>query len=165
MKRLLPVLLTAAAACAVHRAAAPAPVVAAPASVAARPSRPLFAETPEVADPNFILVVSQAVPDPSLDGVSYTKVFVDGREAGRTDVGPKSQERTLKLKLPPGNQPIRLEQWILPPAGEWVRLDDEFQPRERFVRIEDGTVARLELRFAENEGSNTLSLSRAPAVP
>jgi hypothetical protein len=91
-------------------------------------------------------------------------VIVDGAEAGRTEVGRKSEERTLKLKLPPGNQPIRLEHWILPAVGDWVRLDDGRQPRERFVRIEDGTIARLELRFAEGESSNTLSLSREPAA-
>lgn len=167
MKRLLPAVLIAvsASACAAHRAAAPGAAPLALAPVSARPSRPLFAPTPEVVGANFLLVVSEAVPDPSEDGVSYTKIFVDGREAGATEVGPKSQEHTLKLKLPPGNLPIRLEQWVLPPAGEWTRLGDEFQPRERFVRIEDGSVVRLELRFAENEGSNTLSLSRAPAAP
>ena len=100
------------------------------------------------------------MPDPSGDGVSYTKVFVDGHEAGRTAIGRKSEERRLKLKLPPGNQPIRLEQWVLPAVGDWTRLDDAQQPRERFVRVEDGTIARLELRFAEGEASNTLTLSR-----
>ena len=120
------------------------------------------APAPEVKDPNLILVVSEAVAAPDEDGVSLTKVFVDGKEAGETAVGPKSVERTLKLKLPVGNQPIRLEQWTLPDVGEWTRLDDSLQPRERFVRIEDGDAARLELRFAEGEASNALSLSRVP---
>ncbi len=117
----------------------------------------------EVKDPNFILVVAETVPNPDDDATSYTKVFVDGKEAGRTEVGRRAEERTLKLKLPPGNQPIRLEHWVLPGVGEWTRLDDSQQPRERFVRIEDGVVARLELRFAEGEAANTLTLSRAPS--
>jgi hypothetical protein len=162
MRRLPLAALLLGAACAAPRAGAPA--APAPASAAARPSRPLFPETPEVKDPDFILVVSEVVPDPSEDEVSYTKVFVDGREAGRTEVGPKSQEHVLKLKLPIGNQPIRLEQWVLPGVGDWTRLDDDAQPRERFVRIEDGSVVRLELRFAENESSNTLALTREPAA-
>ncbi|OYV99560.1 MAG: hypothetical protein B7X11_05315, partial [Acidobacteria bacterium 37-65-4] len=70
------------------------------------------------------------------DGISFTKVFADGKEVGKTAVGRKSEDRTLKLKLPPGNFLIRLEQWGLPPVGEWTRLDDSLQPRERFVRIE-----------------------------
>jgi hypothetical protein len=161
MRRLISVALLLAAACAAPRAAGPAAKAAAP--VPARPSKPLFVETPEVKDPNFVLVVTEAVPDPSDDGISYTKVFVDDREVGRTEVGRKSEEHVLKLKLPLGNQPIRLEQWVLPGIGDWTRLGDEFQPRERFVRVEDGTVVRVELHFSEGEGSNTLALTREPA--
>jgi hypothetical protein len=127
------------------------------------PSRRAPQEPPEVKDPNFILVLTESVPNPDDDGVSFTKVFVDGKEAGKTAVGRKSEERTLKLKLPAGNQPLRLEQWVLPAVGEWTRLDDALQPRERFVRIEDGTIARLELRFSNDEASNTLTLSRQTA--
>ena len=116
-----------------------------------------------VKDPNFILIVAETVPGTDVDGVSYTKVFVDGREMGKTEVGRKSETRALPLKLSAGNQPVRLEHWILPASGEWTRLDDAFQPRERFVRIEDGTIARLELRFAEGEASNTVTLSREAA--
>ncbi len=133
------------------------------APVPAPPARRAPPEPPEVKDPNFILVVDETVPNPDDDGISYTKVFVDGREAGKTAVGRKSEERTLKLKLPVGNQPLRLEQWVLPGVGEWTRVEDALQPRERFVRIEDGTIVRLELRFSEGEASNTLSLSRENA--
>ena len=132
-------------------------------AVPAAPQRPAPPPEPEVKDPNFILTVSEVVPDPALDGVSFTKVFVDGREAGATPVGPNSTERTLKLKLPAGNEPVRLEHWVLPPVGEWTRLDDSLQPRERFVRIEDGTIVRLDLRFSEGEASNSLSLTRESA--
>jgi hypothetical protein len=120
-------------------------------------------EPPEVKDPNFILVVAESVPNPDDDGISFTKVFIDGKEAGKTAVGRKSEDRTLKLKLPVGNQPLRLEHWVLPGVGEWTRVDDALQPRERFVRVEDGTIARLELRFSDGEASNTLTLSRQAA--
>ena len=69
----------------------------------------------------------------------------------------------MKLKLPLGNQPVRLEQWILPGVGEWIRLDGALQPRERFVRVEDGAIVRLDLRFADGEAANTLSVSREPS--
>ena len=124
------------------RRASPGPVAAPPASGARR-------EPPEVKDPNFILTVTESVPNPDDDGVSFTKVFVDGKEAGKTAVGRKSEDRILKLKLPAGNAPVRLEQWVLPGVGEWVRLDDSLQPRERFVRVEDGKIVRLELRFTD----------------
>ncbi len=121
------------------------------------------AEPAEVKDPNFILVVTESVPNPDDDGISFTKVFVDGKEAGKTAVGRKSEDRTLKLKLPVGNQPLRLEQWDLPAVGEWTRVDDALQPRERFVRVEDGTIVRLELHFSDGEAANTLALSRQAA--
>ncbi len=146
-----------------HPAAAPGAAVPAAPTPALRPSRPLFPQAAVVTDPNFVLTVTEVVADPTQDGPSYTKVFVDGVEVGRTDVGLKSQTRTLALKLPAGNRPVRLEQWILPATGDWTRLDDDRQPRERFVRILPGTVARLELRFSDGEESNTLSLSRSPA--
>ena len=128
------------------------------------PPRPAVQEAPEVKDPNFILVASEAVPRPDDDGVSFTKVFVDGKEVGKTGVGRKSEERILKLKLPVGNQPVRLEHWFLPPVGEWTRLTDALQPRERFVRVEDDTVVRLLLRFSEGAASNSLAISREPAA-
>ena len=143
-----------AAACAAPRPVGPAPRL---------PSRAVPPPPPEVKDPNFILVVNETVPNPDDDGISFTKVFVDGKEAGKTAVGRKADERTLKLKLPAGNMPVRLEQWNLPGVGEWTRLDDSLQPRERFVRVEDGTIVRLELRFSEGEASNTLTLSRETA--
>ncbi len=113
----------------------------------------------EVANPNFEAVVVEAVPNADDEGVSFTKVFVDGKEAGHTAVGPRSQEKHARLKLPAGNQPVRLEHWLLPPIGEWTRMSDALQPRERFVRIEDGTIARLSLRYGPG-GPPTLALSR-----
>lgn len=133
--------------------------------VSVAPAPPVRHGPPEVKDPNLILVVSESVPNPDDDGVSFTKVFVDGKEAGQTAVGRKSEERTLRLKLPLGNEPVRLEHWVLPGVGEWTRLDDSLQPRERFVRIEAGSVARLELRFSDGEGANTLTVTREAPVP
>jgi hypothetical protein len=157
MRRALLVGLLLAGACAAPRAGSKA-------NYGPKPARPLFGPAVEVADPNLILVVSEAVPDPGDEGVSFTKVFIDDREVGRTEVARRSEEHELKLKLPAGNQPIRLEHWILPAVGEWTRLDDGRQPRVRFVRVEDGTIARLELHFSEGEASNTLRLSREPAA-
>ena len=142
--------------------AAPAPKSRVPAPVPLRVPHTVQ-EPPEVRDPNFILLVSESVPNPENDGASYAKVFIDGKEAGKTGVGRKSEERALKLRLPTGNQPVRLEYWFLPAVGEWTRLGDALQPRERFVRIEDGTVARLLLRFSEGAASNTLTLTRESA--
>lgn len=116
----------------------------------------------EVADPNFEAVIIEAVPNANDEGVSFTRVFVDGAEAGKTAVGPRSQEKRVRLKLPLGNLLVRLEQWSLPPVGEWTRLPDEQQARERFVRIEEGSLARLTLRYGP-EGDPSLMFSREPA--
>lgn len=115
-----------------------------------------------VKDPNFEAVVIEAVPNADDEGVSFTKIFVDGKEAGKTAVGPRSQEKRARLKLPAGNQPVRLEHWFLPPVGEWTRLPEPLQPRERFVRIEEGKIARLTLRYGP-DGVPSLVLSRESA--
>ena len=120
------------------------------------------ADVVEVKDPNFEAVVSEAVPNADDEGVSFTKIFVDGKEAGKTAVGPRSREKHARLKLPAGNQPVRLEHWFLSQIGEWTRLPDALQPRERFVRIEEGTIARLFLRYGP-DGTPSLALSREAA--
>ncbi|MEQ1917681.1 MAG: hypothetical protein ABL955_00660 [Elusimicrobiota bacterium] len=122
------------------------------------PPPPLVAIV-EVKDPNFEVIVVEAVPNADDEGVSFTKIFVDGKESGKTAVGPRSQEKRARLKLPAGNQPVRLEHWFLPPIGEWTPMPEALQPRERFVRIEEGTIARLTLRYPP-EGSPALSISR-----
>lgn len=126
------------------------------------PPAPMVVE--EVKDPNFEAVVIEAVPNADEEGVSFTMVFVDGKFAGKTEVGPRSQEKRVKLKLAVGNQPVRLEQWFLPPVGEWTLLAEAHQPRERFIRIEDGTIARLTLRY-DPAGRPSLAISREPSKP
>jgi hypothetical protein len=125
------------------------------------PAPPPVAET-EVKDPNFEAVVIETVPNAEDEGVTFTKVFIDGQEAGLTPVGPRSREKRVRLKVPAGNRPVRLEHWFLPPIGEWTRLPDEQQPRERFVRIEDGTIAQVTLRYG-SDGAPSLAISREPA--
>lgn len=127
------------------------------------PSPPPPVAIVEVKDPNFEAVIIETVPNIDDEGVSFTKIFVDGKEAGKTGVGPRSQEKRVRLKLPAGNQPVRLEHWLLPPIGEWTRLPDNQQPRERFVRIEEGTIARLTLRYGP-DGSPTIAISREAAT-
>ena len=125
------------------------------------PPPPLVAIV-EVKDPNFEVIVIEAVPNADDEGVSFTKVFVDGKESGKTAVGPRSQEKHARLKLFVGNQPVRLEHWFLPPIGEWTLVPGALQPRERFVRIEEGTIARLTLRYPP-EGPPSLSINREAA--
>lgn len=125
------------------------------------PPPPLVAVV-EVKDPNFEAVVIEAVPNADDEGVSFTKIFVDGKESGKTAVGPRSQEKHVRLKLPAGNLPVRLEHWFLPPVGEWTLMPEALQPRERFVRIEEGTIARLTLRYGPG-GPPAISISREAA--
>ncbi|UPT73648.1 MAG: hypothetical protein M0D55_17585 [Elusimicrobiota bacterium] len=123
------------------------------------PPPPPVAVVAEVVDPNFELVVVESVPNADDEGVSFTKVLVDGKELGKTAVGPRSQEKRVRLKLEAGNQPVKLEHWFLPPVGEWTRLPDALQPRERFVRVDAASIARLTLRYGPN-GAPALTLTR-----
>lgn len=83
---------------------------------------------------------------PELDGLSYAVVFVAGREAGRTAAAPRSRAKSWEGNVEPGNRPLRVEVWVLPGLGEWERLGDDEQPRERFVRVEAGARTLVELR-------------------
>lgn len=152
MTRLLPLVLLLGACAGPKQAKFPEPP----------PPPPPVAIVAEVKDPNFELVVSESVPNADDEGVSFTKVIVDGKEAGKTAVGPRSQEKHVRLKLETGNQPVKLEHWFLPPVGEWTRLPDALQPRERFVRVDASTIAKLTLRFGP-DGAPALSLTRDPA--
>lgn len=113
------------------------------------------------AEANFQLVVEETVVDPAEEGASYTVVFVDGVETGRTAPGPRGAPKRLLLKLAPGNRPLRLEHRLLPPVGEWAPAPPERQPRERFMRVEDGFVTRAFLRYPA-AGAPQLLVQREP---
>ena len=134
MRRLLPALLMLAAACGGPRKAAAPGAEPAPVGVGA-------------SEANFQLVVNETVLDPTEEGASYTAVFVDGAQAGRTAPGARGAEKRLLLKLAPGNRLLRLDHRLLPPVGEWAPAPADRQPRERFVRVEEGFVTRAFLRL------------------
>lgn len=93
-----------------------------------------------VAEANFQLRVEEVVLDAASDAESYTVAYIDGNEAGRTNAGLRVHIKKLNLKLPPGNRLLRMEHFV---AGQPAPR----QPRERFVRVEDGFVTRAYLRF------------------
>lgn len=122
---------------------------------------PVAAEGVSPAEANFQLVVNETVTDPAEEGASYTIVFVDGAEAGRTAPGVRGAQKRLLLKLTPGNRPVRLEHWVLPAVGEWASAPPERQARERFMRVEEGFVTRVFLRFPPS-GPPQLIAQREP---
>jgi hypothetical protein len=113
------------------------------------------------AEANFQLLVDEVVLDPAQEGASYTVVWVDGAEKGRTAAGPRAGQKRLLLKLEPGNRPLRLEHSLQPPGGEFAPLPPERQPRERFVRVEEGFVTRVFLRFGAS-GPPEMLVQREP---
>lgn len=111
---------------------------------------------------NFAVVVDEAVEKAEDEGTAYAKVFVDGAIAGQTSTGPRSQEKHWETRLAPGNRLIRVEYWVLPGLGAWEKLPDDFQPRERFFRIEERLKTKLTVRFSEKGRSNAVIVSREP---
>lgn len=110
---------------------------------------------------NFQLLVDEVVLDPSQAGASYTVVWVDGKEAGRTDSGPRGPQKRLLLKLKPGNRLLHLEHFTQPPGGDFAPFPADRQPRERFARVEDGFVTRAYLRWGP-AGPAELIVQREP---
>lgn len=113
-------------------------------------------------DSNFVLSVSEAVAGPEEDTPAYAKVYIDGKPAGETPKGPKSQEKKWGAHLSPGNHLFRFEYWVLPGAGDWGLLDDQWQPTERFIRIEEGGRTAVPLKFYEGGRKHSLQTSREP---
>jgi hypothetical protein len=142
-----------AAACA-PRAGVPSRPPLPPGHVEAAPPAPI------PADANFLLTLGEAVGSPEADVGSYAKVIIDSEAAGQVQIGPKSQERRWGVRLPPGNHLFRFEYWVLPPAGDWAPLDAQWQPAERFIRVEEGSRIAVSLKFYDGARQHKLEIAR-----
>jgi hypothetical protein len=116
-------------------------------------------------DANFVLVVSEAVGDPSKDLGSYTKIFVDNQLAGQTETGPKSSDKKWGARLEAGNHLFRFEKWNLPTVGDWAALDSQWQPPERFIRVEAATRVTAKLKFYDDGRGRDLTITRQALTP
>lgn len=123
-----------------------------------RPAPP--AQLPLAPDANFEVVIHEAVERPDEEGTAYAQVFIDGTLLGQTPAGPKSTEKSWRGPVAPGNRLLRLEYWVLPGLGSWERLPDDHQPRERFVRVEDGHRIKVSVRFFDKARRNTIQVLR-----
>lgn len=130
----------------------------------AKPAVPVAppAPPPMPQNANFLLVVSEAVDSAADDLGSYTRVYVDGKPAGETPVAPKSQEKEWGALLPAGNHLFRFEKWNLPSTGDWAMLDPQWQPVERFIRVEPGQKTIVSLKFYDGGTKNDLRVVRQP---
>ena len=114
------------------------------------------------AEATFILTVSEAVGNPDEDLPSFVKVFVDGREAGRTATEPKSKERRWGEAVAPGNHLFRFEVWVQPTVGEPAPVRADWQPPERFIRVEPGQRTLVSLKFVDGGRRHALQTQREP---
>ena len=96
------------------------------------------------------------------DIASYTKVYVDNAAAGQTEINAKSKSKKWGAKLASGNHLFRFEKWNLPPTGDWQMLDPQWQPPERFIRVEDGQKTTVKARFYDNGRKFELQIAREP---
>lgn len=123
-----------------------------------RPEAP--APPPLTPEANLEVVIHEAVERPDEEGTAYAQVFIDGTLLGQTPAGPKSTEKIWRGHVAPGNRLLRLEYWVLPGLGSWERLPDDRQPRERFVRVENGHKTAVQVRFFDKTRRNTLQVLR-----
>ena len=114
-------------------------------------------------DANFVVAVSQAVADPGEEAVSYLKVSIDGKGAGQTPAGAKSSEKKWGAHLPAGNHLFRFEYWVSTStggAGPWSPINAQWQPTERFIRIEDKERLTVTLKFHDGGRKHSYQISR-----
>ena len=136
------------------------PIVAAPPSQ----RQPMVPPVVIPADANFLLMVSEAIASPEDDVLSYTKVFIDGQPAGQTPIAAKSKEKAWGDVLAAGNHLFRFEGWVLPLPGEWTPLAAQWQPPERFIRIEPGQHTGVALKFFDAGRRHSLRITREPSA-
>ncbi|MBI3553452.1 MAG: hypothetical protein HY077_13230 [Elusimicrobia bacterium] len=118
---------------------------------------------PVAADANVLLLVAEAVGGPEEDLGSYTKVFVDNQPVGQTQMAPRSAQKRWGARLAPGNHLFRFEKWNLPMVGDWAALDAQWQPPERFIRMDEGTRAVVRLKFFDSGRGHNLQIAREPS--
>jgi hypothetical protein len=143
-----------------------APIVgrpAAPAPETERAAEAAIAQPPPIpADANVLLTVTEAVAAPEHDLPAYVKVFVDQKPAGQTAIGPKSAPKSWGAVLEPGNHLFRFEGWMLPLPGEWTPLAVQWQPPERFIRVEAGRRTLVSLKFIDGGRRSSIQVWREP---
>ncbi|MFA6319011.1 MAG: hypothetical protein WC943_16495 [Elusimicrobiota bacterium] len=111
---------------------------------------------------NFEVTAVEVVESAEADAVGFVKVYVDNELAGQTQAGPRSSERKWQGSLAPGNRLLRFEAWTAGPLGEPEPMPEEFQPRERFVRVEEGSLTKVLLRFTDGGRKSVLQVGREP---
>lgn len=119
-------------------------------------------------DANAVVAVSEAVADPSLDAESYLKISIDGKEAGQTPIAAKSSEKKWGARLPGGNHLFRFEYWVLIStggAGQWSALASQWQPIERFVRVDDKERVLVALKFFDGARKHSYQIFRDAFIP
>lgn len=116
-------------------------------------------------DANFVLSVSEVVGSPEEDVASQAKVYVDQALAGETWLGPKSREKRWGARLAPGNHLFRCEYWVQAGTAPAAALDAQWQPRERFIRVEEATRAVMTLKFLDRGLRHEVQLGREPLAP
>ncbi len=87
-----------------------------------------------VGDNNIILLLSDSGKSESqydFGHFAYYAVTVNGRYSERTETGPFSQTRRLKLKVEDGkNLQLKIERWVLDSEKKkYIRLNNIYQPK------------------------------------
>jgi len=114
---------------------------------------------------DLVVFAYEVVQSEDEDGISSSRIYVDGNFAGRTESGRKSEEKRWFGWFPPGNHLIRLERWLLPRVGPWVQADGAEQPAERFFRINPGERLIIRLKYYDGGRRYAYEVSREPMVP
>ena len=157
---LLALALAAAAACTKTSRISLLALALAAAAACGPPKESRKASPPPTPEANLIIIVNEVVQNEQEDGFVFTLVYLNGTLRGQTDVGAKSSQRSWETWLAPGNYLLRLEQWAVPQEGEPSVLARDFQPRERFVKVEGGKLTEVRLKFFDRGRRNSLKIAR-----
>lgn len=106
---------------------------------------------------NFVLTLYEVVANPEEDAPVFAEVFVDGQPAGRTPEAARSQPKSWGAVLPEGNRLLKFV--VQDSTSAW---NADYQPRERFYRVEPGMRTSVVLKYYDRGRKHSLSVDKQP---
>lgn len=117
---------------------------------------------PAAAQANLEVRLLESVPSPEKEGISSLWIYVSGEKAGATEAGLMSVEKTWRGFLAPGNYPMRFVRWRMSSDDTWARDPEEDGLAQRFIRIEEGMLTTLRIRYHDPKERPELRIQREP---
>lgn len=112
--------------------------------------------------PSIIVEVYEVVTSREKEAITCTWIYAGGRLAGKTTAALKSVKKRWEGRLEAGNHPLRFQRWRLVDDHTWMPDRGERQPRERFVRVQEGLQTLVRIKYYDGGRKHDIQIERTP---